>query len=202
MENFLIVLKKFYLNNLIALVILLLITACDKSSDETSPDKTSKISTYAGSWYQNGTTGTQDAKKTLNLNTDLSYIQTINQYETTSKLTLSSIKVSTAVISEISTDETDSTYDTVYIDISKVEITPKTSSQAEQWNNDEYGGETDWIVDSIKTFNSDNPGNWEFGSIWLSNVAVSVKREGDLLNVNERGGFDGNDPPEDVYFLQ
>ncbi len=187
---------------LIALFVLVIITACNGSSDEASPDKTGKISTYAGNWYQNGTSGTQDAEKTLNLGSDLSYIQTINQYETTSKLTLGSIKVSTAVITEISTDENNSEYDTIYINIDKVEITPKISSQAEQWNSDQYGGKTDWIVDTVKTFNSDNPGTWEFGSIWLSHIAVSVKREGDLLNVNERGGFDGNDPPEDVYFLQ
>ncbi len=106
------------------------------------------------------------------------------------------------IITEISTDENNSEYDTIYININDVEITPKISSQAAQWNSEQYGGETDWMVDISKTFNSTNPGNWEYGSIWLSNVAVSVKREGNLLNVNERGGFDGNDPPEDVYFLQ
>ncbi len=52
-----------------------------------------------------------------------------------------------------------------------------------------------------RTFSAAAPGHWEHGAVWQHHVAVSVQREGDLLNVNERGGFDGLDPPEDVYFL-
>ena len=104
-------------------------------------------------------------------------------------------------MTDITVEENNGAYETIFIEIGEVRLTPKTSSQAAEWNAAAYGGVTTWIQDVTLTFTSGNPGPWEHGTIWLHHVAVSVQREGDLLTVNERGGFDGQDPPEDVYFV-
>ena len=146
--------------------------------------------------------GTHDATKSLVIDGDLAYAQTVQQFETTDLLTLSSIREVDATVSSIGTSEHDETYDTLIISVSEVRVTPETSTQADEWNSMEYGGVTTWTPGVTQTFSSAHPGEWEFGSVWLDHVAVSMRREGDLLNVNERGGFDGQDPPEDVYFLE
>jgi hypothetical protein len=178
-----------------------LIPACQSGSTGPSQDATATIGTYAGTWTQNGTSGTFDAEKSLTIGADLSYVQTVHQYESPAKLTLAFIKVVTGTVTAISVDDANEAYDTIFVGITAVEVTPKTAGQADEWNTAAYGGITAWTPDVTQTFNSSNPGLWEHGAVWLDHVAVSVQREGDLLNVNERGGFDGQDPPEDVYFL-
>lgn len=179
-----------------------LVSACATGSDTQSPDATAGIESYSGTWTQNGVSGTFDATKTLTIGPDLTFEQTIHQYESTAKQTLAWTKGVTGSVAGVSVDENNEAYDTLFIDIDEVRITPESATQANDWNTTAYGGVTAWVPQTTRTFDSANPGTWEQGAIWLDHVAVSVQREGDLLNVNERGGFDGQDPPQDVYYLE
>jgi hypothetical protein len=116
-------------------------------------------------------------------------------------MALASTTAMSATVTAIAASESNPAYDTFFINIHEVRVTPRTAGQAADWNAGGYGGVTTWVPDVTLTFDGDNPGAWDQGIIWQSHVAVSVQREGDLLSVNERGGFDGLDPPEDVYFL-
>ncbi|MBZ0269172.1 hypothetical protein K8I85_13545, partial [bacterium] len=179
----------------------LLAPACQKGSDP-SPDPLAGVEAYFGTWTQNGTSGTQDATKSLVIGGDLGYAQTIRQYETTAKTDLASVREVQATVTRVETDTNNPDYETLFIEVHTVRVTPRSSAQAAEWNNAEYGGITEWVQQTARTFHDTSPGLWEHGAIWQDHVAVSVKREGDLLDVNERGGFDGQDPPEDVYFLE
>jgi hypothetical protein len=181
---------------------LALLPGCSGDANTPSPDPTAGVETYFGTWTQNGTSGTQDAVKSLVIGADLSCAQTIEQYESTAKTTVTSVREVAATVTAVSVDENNPAYRTIFLAVHSVRVTPRTATQAADWNGAEYGGVTSWVQQDTRTFDADHPGFWEFGSVWLDHVAVSVKREGDLLNVNERGGFDGQDPPEDVYYLE
>lgn len=180
---------------------LLLAPGCSNTNDP-SPDPAAGVEDYFGTWIQNGTSGTQDATKTLVIGEDRTYHLTVMQYETTAKLDLAAVRETEATVTTVQTSENDPDYTTLFIDIQSVRVTPRNATQAAEWNSAEYGGLVTWVQQDTRTFNAANPGLWEHGAVWLDHVAVSVRREGDLLNVNERGGFDGQDPPEDVYYLE
>jgi hypothetical protein len=104
------------------------LTGCENGSSGPEPDPTAGVTTYTGTWTQNGTSKTRTATKTLTIGANFSYEIAVNQYESESKLT------------EI--DEANAAYETRFIDIHEIEITPQSGEQADRWNSDEYGGLT------------------------------------------------------------
>ncbi len=182
-------------------LVMALIPACQSDPGSPAPDGAAEVANYAGTWTQNGTSGTQKATMSLVIGADLSYRKTTSEFETTAKVALASSRAVSATVTDITPSENNADYETIFIDLNEVQLTPESAGEADEWNTMAYGGVTTWIQGVTLTFDAENPGPWEHGTIWLSHVAVSVLREGDLLNVNERGGFDGQDPPEDVYFL-
>jgi hypothetical protein len=116
------------------------LTGCENGSSGPEPDPTAGVTTYTGTWTQYGTSKTRTATKTLTIGANFSYEIAVNQYE--SKLTLAWIQSTSATVTALEIDEANAAYETRFIDIHEIEITPQSGEQADRWNSDEYGGLT------------------------------------------------------------
>jgi hypothetical protein len=107
-----------------------------------------------------------------------------------------------STIRQISPNENNNDYDSIFLNNSESIVIPKTSEQATNFSTNEQCGQDQWSADSPQSFNSENVGEDSNGNTcWQESAmfAGQLVNDDNQLNYNGRAGFDGEDG-EDIVF--